>query len=201
MKENGFRIRDSVFWMQYPALALMWLWLFREGLYIRLAAGLPLLVLSALSAWRPAMMTRPVTLFGLEYPEGVAERMTFNLSWLGIAVSIMILAGFRITHAGQLGLVGLLFLAVIAANTIFWVRSSGPEERDRYRGIWALNVTVTILFIVMGVFLISRWDHRIRMFEEMSPLPMMIVFLAFGVWHYLMLRRKAREAGASVKVR
>ncbi len=176
----------------YVVAIILWYWLFRDTPAIRFIAGLVFVGYSLLQLIRPQWFPNLPGLTGRVFPAKIFKQGRIVASWIGILFGAVILSGYRITTMRSMGIFALLFIIGYLPIYLLWIKNSNKYEREKNRKFWILAISSMLIFCALGIWFITLGDKEIKMFSEMSPYPMMIVYALMGVWQYRVIRKKER---------
>jgi hypothetical protein len=114
-------------------------------------------------------------------------------SLVALIASIYVLMGYRLESYRAFGIAALVLLAPLLC--IYFFALTGFKKEDIPRGHVIFTLCTLLIFLCIAIiFLAAREEEKVRLFEEMSPWPMVVVFIIlYAIQAVAIQRRRSRE--------
>ena len=182
-----------VYWAEALTLLLIWYWLFKENSIVRIVVGLLGIVLAVACYFKPDWAPNRGTLLINKMPEKLQHAIRRYSSLVTLAASIYILMGYRLESYRTYGIAVMVLLTPLFFIYLFALIRH--KEKDIPRGLVIFFLCTLIVFLCFtAIFITTRGEEKVRMFQEMSPWPMIVVFLIlYAIQAVVIRRRQARR--------
>jgi len=185
---------DLVYWGKVVSVIMAWLWLFREHPIVWIVAGSLAIVFGLLDLLKPALSPNRGGMFKVKIPDSLYESMQKTTAFVWLVLGILILSGIRPTTIEHMGWAGVVFAALMLACCLHWLRISEPGDRGAISWRLVLLFVVFAAMLIVSLVFIRNGERPVGMFDEMSPIPMMVVFFLLFAVQFVVIRRRERLA-------
>ena len=185
--------RTIVYWAEALTLLLIWYWLFKENSIVRISIGILGIILAITCYFKPEWQPNRGTLLINKLPEKVQYTIRRYSCLVTLVASIYILAGYRLESYRTLGLAVLALFTPLFFIYLFALLRHKAEDIPRGLTIFFL-CTLIVFLCFTAIFITTRGEEKVRMFEEMSPWPMIVVFfILYAIQAVVIRRRRSRR--------
>lgn len=184
---------DLVYWGKVISAIMAWLWLFRDHPLVWIVAGSLASMFGLLDLLKPSLSPNRGGMFNARMPDALFDSIQKTSAFVWLVLGILILSGIRPTMVEHVGWAGVVIAALMLACCLHWLRISEPAERRAVSGWLVWSIILFGVMLIVSAFFIRIGDRPVRLFVEMSPVPMMVVFFLLFAAQYVVIRRRERR--------
>jgi hypothetical protein len=185
---------NVLFFLQYLVAIIIWYWLFVDTAWIRLVAGASVILHSLIIIVFPHMLPNRPGIFGRISSDSEYNAFKKYSAWVGVLFGIVILSGYRLMTLRAYGIFALVLSLALIFIHLYLIGRSTTEERLETARFRMIALSISLVFVAISIFIISKGNEPVTLFTRQSPYPMMAVFALMGIWHYFLIRKKERSS-------